>query len=168
MMDWLQHAIAPEPLTGKRCLILGAGGAARAIAFGLKQEGCEVLIANRTYERGVALAEAVGAYPLRLSEILRVGAQIIINATSVGMHPRVDESPVPEGALKPGMVVFDTVYNPLETKLLREANEAGCRAVSGLEMFVLQAVEQFELWTQQAAPVEVMRRVTLRALGERS
>jgi shikimate 5-dehydrogenase len=80
------------------------------------------------------------------------------------MHPKVDATPVPREMLRPGMLVYDAVYNPLETRLLREAREAGCRTVAGIDHFVRQAVEQFELWTGRPAPVETMRRVVIEAL----
>ena len=86
-------------------------------------------------------------------------ADVLINTTSVGMHPNVDETPVPREALRQGMIVFDAVYNPPETRLLREAKQAGCRTLSGIAWFVNQAALQFELWTGQAAPRPTMERV---------
>jgi 3-dehydroquinate dehydratase/shikimate dehydrogenase len=90
---------------------------------------------------------------------------VLLNCTPIGMHPKVDASPVLRAMLRPGMLVYDAVYNPLETRLLREAREAGCRTVAGIDHFVRQAVEQFELWTGRAAPVETMRRVVIEALA---
>ncbi|MCX5670310.1 MAG: shikimate dehydrogenase, partial [Planctomycetota bacterium] len=89
---------------------------------------------------------------------------ILLNCTPVGMHPRTDASPAPAALLRPGMVVYDAVYNPLETRLVKEARAAGCRTVAGIDHFIRQAVEQFELWTGRPAPVETMRRVVVEAL----
>ena len=150
-------------LKGKKVLLLGAGGAARALAFGLMGRGARVMIANRTHERGVKLAEEMGCECCRLSEIASREADILVNTTSVGMHPDVDASPVPRAALRRGMLVFDAVYNPPETRLLREAREAGCKTVGGVAWFINQAAAQFELWTGLPAPREAMER----ALRER-
>ncbi len=152
-------------LAGKRVLLLGAGGAARALAFGLCMRGAKLIIANRTYERGRRLAEEIGCESLRLSEVGSCEADILINTTSVGMHPNVDDTPVPRSALQKGMVVFDAVYNPPETRLLREAREADCLTVSGITWFVNQAAAQFELWTGQPAPRATMERVLMKRLA---
>jgi 3-dehydroquinate dehydratase/shikimate dehydrogenase len=164
--DWSAavHAIEsglPEgaALEGRRVLLLGAGGASRAIAFGLHERGCLVTIANRTEERAVALAEDVGCQWAPLARADEVECDILVNGTSLGMHPNVDATPFDAAALRPDTLVFDTVYNPLEPRLLREARAKGCRTVDGLAMFVDQAVQQFELWTGIAAPREVMRQV---------
>ena len=146
-------------LTGKDVLLLGAGGAARALAFGLKMRGARIIIANRTYEKGVRLAWDVGCDCCRLENASSREADILVNTTSVGMHPNVDEIPIPRAALRSGMVVFDAVYNPPETRLLREAREAGCKTISGIAWFVNQAAAQFELWTERPAPRETMERV---------
>ena len=99
--------------------------------------------------------------------LVELDAEIVINCTSVGMHPNTDQSPVPAQALRRVKLVFDTVYNPIETRLLREAAAAGCRTVTGVDMFVNQAAAQFEIWTGQQAPRELMRRVVLQHLGNR-
>jgi 3-dehydroquinate dehydratase/shikimate dehydrogenase len=148
-----------ESLGGKTVLLLGAGGASRAIAFGLAERGCRVVLANRTHERAVRLAADVACESVDLADVASVPYDILVNGTSLGMHPRVDATPLDRGLLRPGSLVFDSVYNPLETRLLREAREAGCRTVDGLSMFVNQAAAQFELWTGVPAPRQVMRRV---------
>jgi 3-dehydroquinate dehydratase / shikimate dehydrogenase len=156
----LEDALGGEGvLDGKRVLLLGAGGAARALAYGLIQRGATVAIANRTHEKAVRLAEEVDCDCVAVADIAQCDADVLLNTTSVGMHPNVDSTPAPKEALKPGMVAFDAVYNPLETRLLREANEAGCRTVSGLAWFVNQAALQFELWTELPAPRDVMEQV---------
>jgi 3-dehydroquinate dehydratase/shikimate dehydrogenase len=148
-----------SPLQGKHVLLIGAGGAGRAVAYGLIERGAQLTIANRTAERGETLANEVGGQAVPLSEVEEVEADIIVNTTTIGMHPKVDESPVPASMFRKGMVVFDAVYNPLETRLLREAAAAGCRTVSGLTWFIRQAAAQFELWTGKVAPVKVMEEV---------
>lgn len=164
--DWAAavHAIesslaAGASLRGKTALLLGAGGASRAIAFGLAAAGCRVFIANRTAERAVRLAADVGCESVGLADIGAVPYDILVNGTSVGMHPRIDATPLDPSLLRPGSPVFDSVYNPLETRLLREARKAGCRTVDGLAMFVNQAAAQFELWTGVPAPCDLMRSV---------
>jgi len=148
-----------DALDGKRVLMLGAGGASRAIAFGLAERGCHLTIANRTHERAVRLATDVGCGIVPLVEIASVPYDILVNGTSLGMHPKVDGTPLDASLLRPDTLVFDSVYNPLDTRLLREARVVGCRTVNGLEMFVNQAVEQFELWTALPAPRSAMRAV---------
>jgi 3-dehydroquinate dehydratase/shikimate dehydrogenase len=146
-------------LSGKRVLLLGAGGASRAMAFGLAERGCHVTIANRTHERGVRLAADVGCEVVPMADIGSVPYDILVNGTSVGMHPKVEGIPIDPALLRPDALTFDSVYNPLETRLLREARTVGCCTVDGLQMFVNQAVQQFELWTGLAAPRELMRSV---------
>ena len=159
----MEHALGGRrsgvsPLAGKRVALLGARGTARAIAVGLVDAGADVRIYNRTADRAKALADELGCAWSPLDDIASArDADVIANTTPVGMSPKVDASPVPAGVLRKGMLVFDAVYNPLDTKLLREARERGCLCVSGIEMFVLQAAEQFRLFTGEAAPVNVMR-----------
>jgi len=155
----------PRALDGRSVLIIGAGGAARAVAFGLAERGAMIVIANRTPERGRRLAEQIGARFCPLDRIADVRADIIVNTTSVGMHPAVNETPVPRVCLRPGAVVFDAVYNPMETRLLREARESGCKIVTGVEWFIRQAALQFELWTGLPAPREAMERALRARLG---
>ncbi len=166
--DWLAAVSALEEvleqgsdsaLEGKRCVMLGAGGAARAIAFGLKVRGAKLVILNRTESRARELAREVGCDWQPLAGLLTLDADVVINATSVGMYPNVDETPVPLDFFQSGMVAFDAVYNPAETRFLRQAREGGCQVVSGIDMFVGQAVAQFEMWTKKKAPRELMRRI---------
>jgi len=140
-------------------LLVGAGGAGRAIAWGLRAKGAVLTIANRTASRAEALAAELGIASCPLEDIADLRPDILVNATSRGMWPDVDDSPVPPEMLRPGMVVFDSVYNPPRTRLLREAGEAGCITASGLEWFAAQAAAQFEFWTGESAPMAVMQRV---------
>lgn len=148
-----------SPLAGRRVLLLGAGGAARAVAHGLIEKGADVTVSNRTHDRAVALAGEVGCRALEVSALASAAVDVVVNTTSVGMYPNVHATPLPKEALRKGMVVFDAVYNPMETRLLREAREAGCRTVGGIRWFVSQAALQFELWTGRPAPRQVMERV---------
>jgi shikimate dehydrogenase len=153
-------------VNGKRCLVLGAGGAARAVGFGLKQKGGQVVLVNRSEERGQALAKALECefVPLKQAEDRR--ADILVQTTPVGMFPDVDGCPIPETSLRRDMIVMDIIYNPLETKLLKMAGEQGCQIISGLHMFVYQGADQFTLWTGLDAPIESMRNAVLDALNK--
>ena len=150
---------ANETLNYKKVSIIGAGGAARAIAFGLKEKGCDITIFNRTTERAEKLSHDVQCRFKSFEEIHKLTSDILINTTPIGMFPNIDQTPIPKKILKEGMVVFDAVYNPTETKLLREANENGCHTVNGLSMFINQAAEQFRLWTNIDPPIELMTKV---------
>lgn len=145
-----------EPLTGKRIVVIGAGGAARAIGFGVQSVGGEVIIVNRTIERGRKLAEDLGCDFVPLDDITSVETDILVNATTVGMHPDSGKSPAPSECLKPGMVVMDAVYSPLSTRLLKDAQKQGCVTINGLDMLIHQGAAQFEIWTGEKAPIEVM------------
>ncbi len=151
-------------LKGKRILVIGAGGASRAIAFGLHKEDADVVITNRTYEKAEMLGRDIGCKYCKMQELDNLKIDVLVNATSVGMYPNINEMPVPANVLKPGMVVFDIVYNPLETRLLLEAKHRGCITIDGLAMFINQAAAQFELWTGQKAPKELMAEVALNLL----
>lgn len=150
-------------LAGRTVILLGAGGSARAISFGLQEAGAEVLLCSRTAARGRKLAADLGCAWHSLAEIEHLPGTVLINATSVGMAPNTGETLVARKNLARFAVVMDIVYAPRETRLLREAGEAGCRVVHGLEMLLYQGITQFELWTGLAAPVEVMRAVLLAA-----
>jgi 3-dehydroquinate dehydratase/shikimate dehydrogenase len=152
-------------LAGKTVLVLGAGGAARAVAWGLSVLGrARVVIANRSRERGMNLAAELQAEFRPLDQLAGLAYDAVVNATPQGMHPNVGQTPLAAELIRPGSVVFDTIYNPLETRLLREAKERGARTVDGLGMFVAQGARQVELWTGRPAPREVMRRAALEKL----
>lgn len=160
--------IAREDLAGRKVAVIGAGGAARAIVAALTHYRADVTIYNRTFPRAEALAGEFGADARPLEAVAELSAEIAVNCTSIGMHPDVESTPLPAGALRRVDVVFDTVYNPAETRLLREAAGAGRACVSGLEMFVNQACMQFEIWTGREAPRQIMRQVVSRHLLESS
>lgn len=152
-------------LAGRTVLLLGAGGAARAIAHTLHKEGALVIISNRTSEKAHALASEVGCRSIDWNARHSVIAEIVINCTSVGMHPNLDESPIHHSFLKPNLVVFDIVYNPETTLLVKEARDRGCHVITGVEMFIRQAAYQFKIFTGREPPLDVMRKVVRRALS---
>jgi shikimate dehydrogenase len=151
-------------LSGKRCIIVGAGGAARAIAYVLREKGIELTVANRSVERGRSLCRALGCRFINLEELSREKADILINTTPVGMEPGYGSCLVPERALRDDMVVMDIVYNPLETRLLTMARSRGCIIIDGLAMFVYQGAEQFRVWTGLEPPIDVMNEAVKKAL----
>ncbi|MFC1868600.1 shikimate dehydrogenase [Thermodesulfobacteriota bacterium] len=152
-------------ISGKSCLIIGAGGAARAIGYILKEKGVEVTVANRSLEPGKALSHSLGCRFIPLGDLGNATTDILINTTPVGMAPKKDLSIVPENVLKKGMVVMDIIYNPLKTKFLSMAEAGGCLTVNGLGMFIHQGVEQFRLWTGIEAPIRTMTEAVKEALG---
>ncbi len=160
-------------LAGQKVVILGSGGAARAVAFGLCVEGNIdhlTLLGIDDNER-IALASdlrtktktAITDFSLNVSTLkpALANAQLVIHCTPMGMHPNIEASCVPRELLHPGLTVMDIVYNPLNTQLLQDAQIAGCRTIQGIEMFLHQAVGQFELWTGQPAPVDTMRKILI-------
>jgi shikimate dehydrogenase len=153
-------------LSGKSVALIGAGGAARAIAFALQKENSCTTIFNRTFERAKRLARAAGCDYMQFEKVRDFEADILVNATSVGMFPRTNESPVEKSAFESRPLVFDVVYNPTETLLLKQAKAAGCETISGIEMFVEQGAEQFRLWTGKEPPVGLMRDAVRKRLEE--
>ncbi len=168
--DWLggNLAVAEQiELQGSSAVILGAGGAARAIGFGLLEAGCTIELRSRTESRGRELAGQLGCQWTSLADRPTAGADILINSTSVGMEPDVWKSPIDADLLSGFKVVMDIVYAPLQTKLLSDAGDAGCSCITGLEMLLYQGVAQFELWTGLDAPVRVMREALRRGVAGR-
>jgi shikimate dehydrogenase len=167
-----------EPEEGRRAVVVGAGGAARAVVFGLLWSGPgEIVVLNRTLERAQALVSDLGsrhdwssrlrALPLTSKALIESAraADLLVNATSVGMWPHVEGSIWPDSVPIPAhLTVFDLIYNPLETHLLRQARQSGAGAVDGLGMLVRQGALAFEMWTGESAPVEVMHTTCERAL----
>jgi len=168
--DWLgfNRALAEVmPLAGSRVLLLGAGGAARAVGFGLREAGAEVLIANRTRSRAEALAQDLETVCLGFDELRHVRADALVNTTSLGMTPRAEETPLAAELLENFSVVMDIVYAPRRTRLLREAEAAGRTVIDGLNMLLYQGMAQFEWWTGRSAPEQVMREALEQALAAR-
>lgn len=162
------------PIKGKKVVLLGAGGAARAIAFSLAKAGAKLTIANRTVPKARALAstieqklginvEMVSLARAELTEALK-NADVLINATSVGMYPKADQTLVSASMMHRGLIVNDIVYKPLRTRLLREARRAGGMTIDGLGMLVQQGALAFEIWTGKRAPIKVMEAAAKRQL----
>lgn len=167
--DWsgaVRALSAETGIKGARAIVLGAGGSARAVVAGLVEKGANVHVANRTASKAKLLADTFGTTWSGLDELdltmEKEPASILINTTTLGMEPYVDAMAVTPALLELAgenkSVVMDIAYSPLETKLLKKAHATGCTTINGLEMLLYQAVEQFELWTGEKAPVEVMRR----------
>jgi shikimate dehydrogenase len=145
--------------------IIGAGGAARAIGFNIVDNGGRVTIINRGIQSGERLAQDLGADFMPLNGLKQLGADILINATPVGMSPQTQDLPLSPELLRKNMLVMDIVYNPVQTTLLKHAQRMGCRTVDGVAMFVYQGAFQFKLWTGMEAPIETMRRAVYAALN---
>lgn len=161
---------------GQRVVVLGAGGAARAITVELALAGAAlVTVVNRTPERGQALVELLNERtpaaavfaPWEGAYTLPAGTDLLVNATSIGLFPEVTAKPdLAYEGIRPGMTVCDVIPNPPHTPFLKEAEARGARTLDGLGMLVYQGAIGFEMWTGQAAPVEVMRRALAQALGQ--
>ena len=169
----LEKGIEPE---GKNVVILGAGGASRAISLILADRGADLVIFNRLLELDWAeeLADRISqvfnrevkARELNRENLIQAlgKADILVNATSVGMSPNINQTPVDSDLLRPGLIVYDIVYNPIKTRLLREAEAAGAETIGGLDMLVWQGAIAFEKWTGLNAPVELMRQEAIELL----
>jgi shikimate dehydrogenase len=161
---FLHPLLDREELKGRRAAVLGAGGAARAVVVALASSGCSVRVHARNRaqaEDTAAIASGqVGPWPPEPDSW-----DLLVNCTPIGMHPRVDETPVPADQLT-GRVVYDLVYNPSTTRLLREAAARGCHTIGGLDMLVGQAQEQFQWWTGEEPQPGVMREAALKRLAE--
>ncbi|PYX58100.1 MAG: shikimate dehydrogenase [Acidobacteria bacterium] len=153
-------------LEGAKILVLGAGGAARAAVFGLKERGCEVYILNRTTGPAKKLARQARARTVKRADLKKLSFDVIVNATPVGMG-NTRETPLQEHEIN-ARYVFDMIYDPAETRLLKLARERGAQVIPGIEMFVQQAARQFEIWTGKPAPGDEMLRTVLLALQERA
>ena len=161
-MDCIESAMKldarPRNMHGKTALVLGAGGVSRAIAYGLKHRGCEVYLSSRTLERVEVLAAELGCRVIDWDRRHDPRVHLLVNGTPVGMHPDVDSSPYREAAINDMMTVFDTVYNPENTLLIKRARKRNARVITGVDMFVRQAAYQFKLFTGREAPDDLMRR----------
>jgi len=167
--DWLGITVTlQEAMTvkGKKIAIIGAGGTARAAAYGIIKEGGLPVIVNRTEENGRCLALEFNCPFYSLSEMEKIEADCLINTTPVGMYPHIDQSPVDSGLLDGCKYVMDVIYNPLKTKLLKDAEHQGCRVLTGLDMFVHQGAEQIKLWTGKEPDRALMKKVVKERLTQ--
>lgn len=164
---------------GSKAVVLGAGGSAKATVYALAARGADVTVLNRTHARAVELAEhlnaALGSGSVRVVALDDPGAagavreaDLLVNCTPVGMHPYPDAQPVPSEWLHPGLFVFDQIYNPLETNLLKAAKAVGARTANGIKMLVFQGALSFEIWTGQAPPVATMEAAALSGLQKQA
>jgi len=155
--------LVPFGISGKTVCIVGAGGAARAVAHGIAARKADIIITNRSVQKGRALAQAVNARFIPAGEMAKIRADVLINTTSIGMTPKEDGMSFPPEALTPEMVVMDVVYTPLRTRLLEAAEQKGCTTIDGLSMFIAQAAAQFELWTGIPPDTDLMRNTVINA-----
>ncbi len=163
-----ENGVEPK---GRKVLLLGAGGAARAIAYTLAKEADELVVLNRTVKSSHNLAKLlektvgkkVASGSLSISDIQRnlQDSDILINATSLGMKPKPQESPVPIKLLRRDLSVMDIVYNPIETRLIKDAKSIGAVVIGGIEMLIYQGAASFEIWTGKSAPIQVMKKAAL-------
>src|SRR5262249_53244315 len=152
-------------LSGTHCGVIGAGGASRAVVFGLIERGATVTVFARDTEKASALSGQFSVEVKSLAGVETSDATIIVNTTPLGMvGSQVDLSPLPRKSLKNREIVYDLVYNPIKTRLLTDAEAEGCKTVSGIEMLVAQGAAQFKLWTGSQAPVDTMQNAVLRYL----
>ena len=167
----LERGIEPR---GKNVVILGAGGASRAISFILAERGSSLVILNRTLDKARECASRIGEVFQKEVKALEFDsenlakalteADVLVNTTSVGMYPDTDKTPVSSDLLRPGLIVVDIVYNPIKTRLLEETEAAGAGTISGIDMFVWQGALAFEKWTGLKAPVKLMKEEAIKVL----
>ncbi|KAK8546471.1 hypothetical protein V6N12_027254 [Hibiscus sabdariffa] len=161
----IEDALKGTPISGKLFVLVGAGGAGRALAFGAKSRGARIVIFDIDFERAKSLASAVSGEALAFEQVINFRPEkgaILANATPLGMHPNTDQRiPVAEGTLEDYELVFDAVYTPRKTRLLKDAEAAGAIIVSGVEMFLRQAMSQFNLFTDRQAPKDFMREIIM-------
>lgn len=160
--DWKAAILPLTPLgiKGKKVCIIGAGGAAQAVTYGIKNEKGSFTILNRTSETGQLLASKFGGQFVSLQDdeaIAGLDIDILINTTPVGMYPKTDATPFPLKYLRSDMIVMDIIYNPLQTTLLTQAKNMGCKTINGLSMFLYQAAAQFKLWTDINPDITIMK-----------
>jgi len=159
------HALREKTdIQNKNVVMIGAGGAARAIGFGISSEGGNLTIVNILEDEGKTLSKILGVPYYHLSEFKKLEYDILINTTPVGMFPETDKIPVEPTDLVPGKVVMDIIYNPLKTALLKECEKIGCSIIDGVSMFVHQGAAKFEIWTEIKSTIGIMRKTVILAL----
>jgi shikimate dehydrogenase len=179
--DWIgfQNSLKEEgiELENKNVLVIGAGGASRAILVSLKNNNANITLTNRTKQKAVDLNQQLNLnakiidyqelisnsqLPTPNSKLPEV--DIIVNTTSIGMHPNEDATPIPKELLKPNHIIFDVIYNPLKTKLIKEAEEIGCKTISGVNMLVHQGAQSLRIWLGIEPPIKAMKEAVLKNL----
>lgn len=167
--DWLgliATLSAALPIKGKKFVIIGSGGTARAALYGIRKEGGYPIIVSRMAEKGRILSARLDCPIYPLSEIAKIKADCLINTTPVGMYPDADRTPIDAAVLAGYQYVMDVIYNPLQTRMLREAQKLGCHVFSGLDMFVHQGAEQIKLWTDKEPNRSLMKKIALERLSQ--
>lgn len=164
-LDTLKAALPSPDLSKVPVLILGSGGMARAAAHALARAHATLWIAGRNHDATKRLAEEVGGEALEWAGRHKEGCPIAVNCTPVGMHPNVNDSPLHTSFLRPEVTIFDTVYTPESTMLVKQARDRGCRVITGVDLFIRQAGMQFQLFTGENPPYEVMSKAMRRALS---
>ncbi|MFH0711789.1 MAG: shikimate dehydrogenase [archaeon] len=173
--DWVgfQNSFKEENinLENKNVLVLGAGGASRAILTSLKNSNAKIFLTNRTKQKALDLNQQLNLNATiidydyeSLKQFLTTPYLLIVNTTSIGMHPNENESPIPKEFLKPNHIIFDAVYNPLKTKLIKDAEEIGCKTISGVNMLVHQGAQSLRIWLGIEPPIKTMKEVVLKNL----
>ncbi len=161
-------------ITGKKVLILGAGGAARSISFALMEKNVQISLLNRSIEKANVVADLLNTRfgkKVEVSELNEDNLQrdlhncdLVVNTTSAGMHPNSNETPIPAHLLKKTLIIYDIIYSPIITRLMRDAGMQGARVVGGVDMLVWQGAQAFEKWTGRSAPVKIMKKVIMKQL----
>ncbi|MBT7102607.1 shikimate dehydrogenase [archaeon] len=158
-------------LANKNILVIGAGGASRAILTSLKNSEARIFLANRTRQKALDLNEQLNLNATVISfdqstfEKYLPTISIIVNTTSLGMHPHEDASPIPKESLKPNHIIFDVIYNPLKTKLIKDAESIGCKTISGVNMLVHQGAQSLRIWLGIEPPIQAMKEEVLKNLS---
>jgi shikimate dehydrogenase len=145
-IDGIEYALKDTELSEKNVLIIGAGGAARAMGYVLNKHQANIYWLNRTPDKALTLIEEFGGQATDHFKLNKLAIDVIINTTPLGMFPNINQTPLNGEFFKPNQTVFDMIYNPLETKFLTEAKMAGAKTISGLEMFIAQGIKQISLW----------------------
>jgi 3-dehydroquinate dehydratase / shikimate dehydrogenase len=169
-MDSLDAALGGEAeadsrIKGRTALVLGAGGVGKAVVYGLTRRGAHVVVTDGVSRQALTLAQRFECRTIEWSARHSIAADLLFNCTPLGMHPNVDETPFEKHHLRPSMIVFDVVYNPENTLLVKEARSRNCTVITGVDMFVRQACRQFELYTGKEGPADLMRETIRRAIG---
>jgi 3-dehydroquinate dehydratase/shikimate dehydrogenase len=154
-----------DVLAGRTALILGAGGVAKAVCYALNTRNVKVVVAARNFSKAEELAKKWQGTAVEWNNRHTVSADMLVNCTPIGMHPNVNETPFDADSLNRAMIVFDTVYNPEQTLLIKDSRKKECAVVTGVDMFVRQAAHQFQLFNGEEAPMDLMRDVVRRSIG---
>ena len=172
--DWVgfQNSLKEEGvnLQNKNVLVIGAGGVSRAILVSLKNNNANIILTNRTKQKAIDLNQQLNLnakiidYEQLITNNQIPNVDIIVNTTSIGMHPNENQSPIPKELLKPSQIIFDAIYNPLKTKLIQDAESMGCKTISGVNMLVHQGAQSLRIWLNIEPPIQTMKNEVLKNL----